>query len=100
MNPEINQEISSEIMSEAEREMTHKAMNAMARILDDILNGKGTPRDEKQFGFALMIYPFGHIDRAHINYVGTGERNDVLTALKELVARWEGRTPQTTETRQ
>jgi hypothetical protein len=86
MNPEISPDITDE-----ERQKAAKAMQAMARILDEILNGKGTPKDQRQYGFSLLVYPFDHIDQSHINYIGSGERSDVLTALKELVARWEGR---------
>jgi len=96
MNPEIN----DPEMTPQERELASAAMQNMARVIDYTLNGKDTPKDQKHYGFALLVYPFGEIDRSHINYVGTGERGDVLTALKELVARWEGRMPQTTETRQ
>ena len=89
MNPEIN-----EAMTPQERELASAAMQNMAKNLDEILNGRGTPKDQKHYGFALLVYPFGEIDRAHINYIGTGERGDVLTALKELVARWDDQLPQ------
>ena len=26
-----------------------------------------------------------------VNYIGNGKRSDVLVAMKEVVARWEGR---------
>jgi len=63
-------------------------MNGLAKGIDDVLNGGAEPR---QIGFALLMYPFGHVDAARINYIGNGKRADVLVALKELVARWEGR---------
>lgn len=91
MNPEIN----DPEMSDQERALASMAMQNMAKTIDEILNGRGTPQREKYYGFALLVYPFSEIDRAHINYVGSGERGDVLTALKELVARWDER-----ETRQ
>ena len=84
MNPEIAPEITDQ-----EREHASKAMQAMASIIDEILNGKNTPKSQKQYGFALLVYPFDNVDRSHINYIGTGERKDMLTALKEVVARWE-----------
>lgn len=64
-------------------------MNVLASVLDDALNGEGQPR---KWGFALLVYPFGespHKDR--MNYIGNGRREDVLVAIKELAARWEGR---------
>lgn len=94
MNPETAPDMTPE-----ETEASRTAMRALADVVDGILNGKGTPRHEKQFGFAVLVYPFDQLNRMHINYIGNGKRDDVLTAIKELAARWEGRT-QTTETRQ
>jgi len=84
MNPEISPDITDQ-----EREKASQAMQAMAKILDEILNGKGTPKDQRQYGFALLVYPFDQIDQSHINYIGSGKRGDVLVALKELTARWD-----------
>lgn len=86
MNPEVS------TLDEKERESASQALTAMAKMLDDILNGKGTPRKERIWGFALLVFPLDRIDQNHINYIGNGERNDVLTAIKELASRWEGRT--------
>lgn len=69
---------------------TREAMNGLARGIDKILNGDGA--EAKRWGFALLVYPFGegpHRDR--MNYIGNGERDHVLVAIKELAARWEGR---------
>jgi len=66
-----------------------KKMNALAKILDTTFNVPGKPR---KVGFALLVYEFGGADASRMNYIGNGERSDVLIALKELVARWEGRT--------
>jgi hypothetical protein len=73
-------------------------MNAVARTLDDIFN-KGLTGENRKIGFALLIYPFGEDPKGRINYIGNGEREHMLVALKELVARWEGRyiEPETTE---
>jgi hypothetical protein len=76
---------------------TRAAMNSLARGIDKILNGDAT---DKRWGFALLVFPFGegpHRDR--MNYIGNGAREDVLVAIKELAARWEGRHTET-ETRQ
>lgn len=72
-------------------------MNAIAEGLDEILNGKDYRKTGRKLGFALLIYPFGETpSQERINYIGNGQREEVLTALKELVARWEGRVPPTT----
>ena len=94
MNPETHQD-----MSDEERTEAVKALRAMAEILDNILNGKGTPQRDKVMGFALLVFPIDQIDAGHINYVGNGKRGDVHVAIKELAARWEGRV-QETESRQ
>ena len=70
-------------------EEQRERMNELARTLNKYFNGDGP----KKVGFALLIYNFGEDVKGtgRINYIGNGERRDVLTALKELVARWEGR---------
>ena len=77
---------------------TSDTMRQIAEGLDRILNGIVEP---KQVGFVLLTYPFGeNIEgTGKVNYIGNGKREDVLVALKEVVARWEGRV-QTTETQQ
>lgn len=69
-----------------------ETMRSIAGILDDVLNGNDQP---KAVGFALLVFKLGEdlTGTGRINYVGNGERGDVLVALKELVARWEGRVP-------
>lgn len=64
-----------------------KAMNDLARELDHRFNGDGP----KKIGFALLIYDFGAADGRRMNYIGNGQRDEVKTAIKELLARWEGR---------
>ena len=64
-------------------------MNEIARFLDEVFNGKeGGP---KKIGFALLIYHFGEQleGSGRVNYIGNGQRQDVITALKELIGRWE-----------
>jgi len=65
-------------------------MNSLAKGLDDLLNGDKRP---KRVGFVLLTYNFGEnlVGTGRINYIGNGPREDVRVALKELVARWEGR---------
>lgn len=65
-------------------------MNAIAKTLDDILN-HGLKGDARKIGFALLVFPFGEDPKGRINYIGNADREHMLTALKELVARWEGR---------
>ena len=68
---------------------TRSIMNDYATVLDTMLNG---PHRPKQWGFAVLVYPFDlGPGQDRINYIGNGKREDVLTAIKELAARWEGR---------
>jgi len=70
-------------------------MNMLAETLDEIFNGPPSPVRQKTIGFALLVYPLTeNIEgTGRINYIGNGKRADMLVALKELVARWEGRVP-------
>jgi hypothetical protein len=78
-------------ISEGQRDM----MNVLAEVLDDTLNGTERP---KRVGFALLTYKFGEDLKGtgRVNYIGNGQRSDVLVALKEVLARWEGRYAETT----
>lgn len=71
------------------QEETRDVMNALAKGIDEALNGP-VPRNRK-WGFALLVYPLGEPGRDRMNYIGNGRREDVLVAIKELAARWEGR---------
>ena len=68
---------------------TREYMRRFAETLDDALNGKGV-RPRKN-GFVLLVFPFGGPEDARVNYVSNAERSEMLTALKEIVARFEGR---------
>lgn len=65
-------------------------MRAVAAGLDEVLNGEAAG-GERKIGFALLTYEFGKPKDGKVNYIGNGERNDVRVAMKEVIARWEGR---------
>jgi len=75
-------------------ETQRRRMNEIARALDEAFNGKDGP---KTVGFALLTYQFGeNIEgTGRVNYIGNGERQDVITALRELIGRWEKETTTT-----
>jgi hypothetical protein len=63
-------------------------MNALARALDDVLNPSGI----KTVGFALLIFELGEAtDKSRVNYICNADRADMLVAMKEFIARAEGR---------
>lgn len=86
------------MLTEEQQRETDGFMRQLAMALDHMLNEP----DNKKWGFALLVYPFNGgaaPDRQRMNYVGNGNRDDVLKAMKEIVARWEGRFIET-ETKQ
>jgi len=42
------------------------------------------------YGFALLVFGLGET-AGRMNYISNADREDMLAALKELVARFEGR---------
>ena len=66
-------------------------MNAIAKAIDDTLNGEDCPKDKKKTGFVLLVFPFGQVDGTRLNYISNGERGDVLASMREVIARSEGR---------
>lgn len=63
-------------------------MNAIAEGLDDILNGTERP---KKIGFALFMFEFDRIEANRVNYISNADRAEMLTAVREWLARAEGR---------
>lgn len=70
---------------------TKNMMQSMASALDDVLNEKGRP---KKNGFVLLVFPFDGPEGQRTNYVSNGQRQDVVVALKEVIARFEGQSHQ------
>lgn len=67
-------------------------LQAIAEALDFLFNpGAKEEGKEKQIGFALLVFPFACSPGAKTSYVSNGEREDMLNALKEFIARAEGR---------
>lgn len=78
-------------MAEPIEEQHHAMMNALAAGVDDILNGEDTPPEERKLGFTLLVAEFGKMDGGRVNYISNGNREDMLTMLREFLARVEGR---------
>ena len=66
---------------------TAKIMQSMASALDEVLNQKGKPKTN---GFVLLVFPFDGPEGQRTNYVSNGKREDIIVALKEMIARFEG----------
>lgn len=70
-------------------------MNLLALQLDDIFN----PMKPRTVGFVLLAFPFDGND-GRMNYISNADRKDIIVALKELVANFEGRTQPAPDKRQ
>lgn len=68
--------------------MSAEAMQVLAETVDDYLNGKRRPR---RVGFAIFVFPFDQPHGARTNYVSNADRATMIAAMKEVVARFEGR---------
>jgi hypothetical protein len=62
-------------------------MNRLAHMLDQFFNGEARGAD-RQTGFVLIVFGFGDTGRA--NYISNADRADVVTMLKQQIARFEG----------
>lgn len=65
-------------------------LNRVAKLLDDVFNS-GLTGDERKVGFALLLFPFGEKPDQRVNYIANASREDMIAALKEFIARNEGR---------
>ena len=73
-------------------EKYHQQMVAIAQTLDEFFN-EGVKGRKRQTGFVLMVYPFNDEGRTdgRCNYISNGaDRRDVVTLMKEMIARFEG----------
>jgi len=61
-------------------------MKMLAHFIDDYFNG---PAKERRVGFCLMLFNFGD-GPGRCNYISNAERADVVTLLKEQLARFQG----------
>jgi hypothetical protein len=70
-------------------EPVHEQMTACVHALDEVFNGRiGGPG--RKVGFVLMVFPFEGFD-GRCNFASNGaDRRDVVTLMKEMIARFEG----------
>lgn len=65
-------------------------MNEIAAIIDTAINEPGV---QERFGFALLVFRLGDhsSEEDRMNYISNARREDMLAAMKEFIARAEGR---------
>jgi hypothetical protein len=72
----------------------HDMMQSVARGLDEVFNGDAKGAD-RETGFVLLVFPFGEADGSRCNFISNGaDRRDVVTLMKEMIARFEGQPEQ------
>ncbi|MBX9587863.1 MAG: hypothetical protein K2X43_01070 [Hyphomonadaceae bacterium] len=74
----------------------HKLMNEIGHLISGAIDqsaGKG------KYGFALLMFGFGP-EKGRMNYISNAERETMIIALKELLARFQGFDVETPDTRQ
>lgn len=65
----------------------HALMNAIARSLDDVFN----PGKTRKIAFVVLTAKFDDYDNGRVNYISNGDRSDIVSMMKETIARFEGR---------
>jgi hypothetical protein len=69
-------------------EAYREKMNHLGALIDEFFNGDLRGKDRK-VGFCLMLFNFDD-GAGRANYISNAERADVVTLLKEQLARFEG----------
>lgn len=77
-----------------------KAMNKIARAIDEAFNGKRKENRKPTVGFILLVAEFDKIDGGRVSYISNGEREDMIAMMREYLARAEGRYSDGSETKQ
>ena len=70
---------------------TEQIMQGLAEGIDDVLNGTLAPGEKPRIGFVLLVAEFGKMQGGQVNWISNGERDSMLTMVREYLARAEGR---------
>lgn len=62
----------------------------ISRGVDAVLNGENCPEDQKKWAFAVVIYPMNGRDPGNVNFVQNAPIENMLMALRHLVALVDG----------
>jgi hypothetical protein len=65
-------------------------MNDIGHIIADVLK-KTTAGSEHKYGFCLMMFGLTGGESMRMNYIANVVREDMIAAMKEFIARQEGR---------
>ena len=75
-------------MSEPIQKEYRENMNKIARLIDTVFN-KGAKDKNEKVAFVLLVAPFGD-DEGRCSYISNGDRKDIISLMKEMIARFEG----------
>jgi hypothetical protein len=68
-------------------------MRVIAEVVDEFVN-KGAKGNDRKVCFVLLITEFAELNSAdaqgRVSYMSNGARSDVITMMKEAIARFEG----------
>lgn len=64
-------------------------LRKLAEYVDKIFNGSAKGKNRK-VGFTILVFPLWG-ENGRMNYISSGERGDMIVAMKVLIAQWEGR---------
>jgi len=65
-------------------------MNDIGRIIGRALK-EHTRKEKESYGFALLMFGLTGDESSRMNYISNCDRADMLAAMKEFIARNEGR---------
>lgn len=65
-------------------------LQGIARDLDQMLNNGAKP-ENRTVAFTLLLFDFDKPLGGRVNYISNAKRDEMLTAMKEFIARSEGR---------
>lgn len=68
--------------------MQEQVMRMLAALIDNMLNDTNADSPDREWGFLLMVFPFGATP-GRCNYVSTAERDDVVALMKEQLKYFE-----------
>lgn len=70
-------------------EQYREQMAAIAKVLDEVLNG-GAKGPSRKTGFVLLVFSFGETKNGRCNYISNGaDRADMIKLLREQANRFD-----------
>lgn len=68
-----------------------RRMNDLAQMLDEQFNGSTGPQRGERIVFTLFLAEAGKMEGGRVNYISNGNRDEMISMVKEWLNRAEGR---------